>query len=89
MQETSLYNKVVSVTSTYLGPAADRFISRQIVDHLKKKPEKLKKADLLELLSWLKPAMGILTEDPELVDEYLYQLASLVDRVVTKTVRRS
>jgi hypothetical protein len=84
MGESSLYNRVVSVTSAYLGPAADRFISRQIVDHLKKKPEKLDKKDLIELLNWIKPAMGILTEDQIMVDEYLAKLASLVAGVGSK-----
>jgi hypothetical protein len=85
MSETSLYNKVVKITSEYLGVSADRFISRSIVDHLNKKPEKLKIPDLIELLNWIKPAMGILTEDSLLVDKYLREMNKLIESFTNKT----
>ena len=40
----SLYLKVVRITDHYLGPAADRFIRRQIENHLNKHPEELAQA---------------------------------------------
>jgi hypothetical protein len=72
-----LYENVVSVTQTYLGPAADRFITRQIRNHLRKAPERLVKKDLADLIDWIRVAMGFLTEDHELIDEYIKNLEGL------------
>ncbi len=72
-----LYDKVVRVTQVYLGPAADRFISRQIRNHLHKAPEALSHDDLLALIDWIRLAVSLLTEDGEIVDEYAKQLERL------------
>jgi hypothetical protein len=80
----TLYKKVVVITSVYLGPAADRFIARHIVNHLNKNPEKLAKDDINELVNWIKPAMGILTEDSRLVDDYIDKIIELGERSGTK-----
>jgi hypothetical protein len=77
MSSSSLYREVVDATAVYLGPAADRFISRQIVGHLDKAPEKLKKGDLKELIKWIKPAIALLTEDTRVVDSYIDSLSTL------------
>lgn len=77
MRSSSLYNEVVETTAVYLGSAADRFISRQIVGHLNKAPEKLMKADLNELIKWIKPAMALLTDDSEMLDRYIDNLSNL------------
>ena len=47
----TLYSDVVDITYDYLGPAADRFVTRQIRSHLGKAPEELKKRDLRDLIS--------------------------------------
>ena len=41
LRDTLLYDKVVRITHVYLGPAADRFIARQVENHLHKEPEQL------------------------------------------------
>ena len=74
----SLYKDVVEATAVYLGPAADRFITRQIVGHLDKAPEKLKKNDLRDLIKWIKPAMALLTEDTRMVDKYIDSLTGII-----------
>lgn len=79
MDSDSLYKHVVDATAICLGPAADRFISRNIVGHLGKSPEKLKKNDLEELIKWIKPAMALLTEDTHLVDSYIENLKLLTE----------
>ena len=76
-QTISLYDKVVKVTHVYLGPAADRFIARQVENHLRKPPEKLSEADLLGLIAWIRLAVSLLTDDTEIVDEYTAQLEKL------------
>jgi hypothetical protein len=73
----SLYRRVVKVTHIYLGPAADRFISRQVQNHLNKDPEELSNADLIVLLGWIRGAISMLTEDSVLVEEYINQLEKL------------
>lgn len=73
-----LYMRVISITQNYLGPAADRFVSRQIRNHLSKDPEQLAKVDLVALIDWIRVAMGYITEDDELVCEYVKSLKELL-----------
>jgi len=73
----SLYDKVVRITNVYLGPAADRFIARQVQNHLHKPPEDLSQTDLLKLIDWIRVAVSLLTDDSEIVEEYATQLQRL------------
>jgi hypothetical protein len=73
----SLYNRVVDITTEYLGPAADRFVNRQIRNHLKKNPEQLRPRDLGELINWIKLTMALLTDDTDIVSEYIAELRRL------------
>jgi hypothetical protein len=77
-----LYEKVVRVTHVYLGPAADRFIARQVQNHLHKSPEELSEADLLKLIDWIRAAVSLLTEDSAIVEEYAGQLERLAQPVI-------
>ncbi len=74
---STLYDRVVQTTHVYLGPAADRFIARQVQSHLHKPPEKLTKDDLLKLIDWIRVAVSLLTDDGEVVEEYIEQLQKL------------
>jgi len=67
----------VRVTHVYLGPAADRFIDRQVQNHLHKAPRELSQSDLDRLIDWIRAAMSLLTEDSEIVEEYTRQLERL------------
>lgn len=73
----SLYVRVVQITHIYLGPAADRFIDRQVQNHLDKDPKKLTIADLELLIDWIRVAVSLLTDDSEIVEEYVAQLKRL------------
>lgn len=75
--DANLYERVVRVTRIYLGPAADRFIGRQIESHLGKDPEKLTEQDLLQLVDWIRVAVSLLTDNEEIVEEYIAQLKRL------------
>ena len=77
LKNTMLYDKVVRVTNVYLGPAADRFIARQVQNHLHKPPEELSNKDLLMLIDWIRVAVSLLTDDSELIEEYAAQLHKL------------
>ncbi len=75
--DLTLYDKVVRVTHVYLGPAADRFIIRQVQNHLHKQPDDLSVADLGKLVDWIRVAVSLLTDDSELVEEYIDELTKL------------
>lgn len=76
---SKLYDKVVRITHVYLGPAAERFIARQVENHLHKSPEQLTSADLVGLIDWIKAVVSLLTEDNEIVEEYAAELQKLAD----------
>ena len=75
--KTDTYDQVVRITHVYLGPAADRFISRQVQNHLHKQPEQLTYADLDRLIDWIRVAVSLITEDSEIIEEYTLQLQRL------------
>jgi hypothetical protein len=74
-----VYNEVVEITRDYLGPAADRFLARQIRFHLKKVPDKLSVNDIPRLVEWVSVSIAILTEDRKLVDENTSRIKSLTE----------
>ena len=77
---TTLYDQVVKVTHVYLGPAADRFIVRQVQNHLHKDPSEITSSDLLHLIDWIRVAVSLLTDDSEIIEEYTIQLQQLAQR---------
>lgn len=77
MTHQDLYDRIVAITSEYLGPAANRFIDRQITNHLDKDPEEVTKDDLEKLVEWSRISLAYLTEDITIVDEFSKRLISL------------
>lgn len=73
----SLYDDVVTITYDYLGPAADRFVVRQIRNHLRKNPEELQRKDLQGLMDWIQLAMRLISSDTEAIDRYMTDLQAL------------
>lgn len=73
------YTKVVKVSTEYLGPAAERFVDRQIINHLGKTPEQLTPKDIYALIDWMKVAMSVLSEDRELAEEYTMKLKEIAN----------
>jgi hypothetical protein len=78
--DLSLYKRVVQVTHVYLGPAAERFIARQVQNHIHKEPEQLSNRDLLKLIDWIRVAVSLLTEDSAIIEEYTHQLELLATK---------
>lgn len=76
-ESNSLYQSVLNITTDYLGPAAQRFVDRQIDGHLNKKPGNLTKADIKKLVEWSRVSMSLLTDDEQLVDGYVRSLTKL------------
>lgn len=77
MDHVTLYQEVVTITHTYLGPAADRFIARQVQNHLHKQPEDITRDDLRKLIDWIRLAVSFLTEDSQIIEEYIDELTQL------------
>lgn len=73
------YDKILEITTDYLGPAAERFVSRQINSHLKKQPETLQKADIPMLAIRIRSGLFVLTQDIEIVDEAFHRISALGD----------
>lgn len=80
MANTSIYDDVVSITYEYLGPAADRFVVRQIRNHLQKDPSQLRREDLRQLIDWIQLAMRLISNDTEVVDRYVADLERIARR---------
>jgi hypothetical protein len=76
-ESSSIYDQVVRVTHVYLGPAADRFIARQVENHLHKAPQELTKADLAGLIDWIQVVVSLLTDDKGVIEEYTTELRKL------------
>lgn len=73
----SLFDEVVVITERYLGPAARRFIARQVSFHLNKAPEALMSTDIPQLVEWTKATLALLTEDKSMVDGFAQEVMKL------------
>jgi hypothetical protein len=78
-KDTTFYARVVKITYDYLGPAADRFVSRQVRNHLDKEPEELEKHELAGMIDWFSMAMAILSGDERVVHRYKADLQALAE----------
>jgi hypothetical protein len=73
-----LYQRAIEVASTYLGPASERFLKRQITQHLEKDPEALSSNDIPELAKWVHVSVGPSVADPKVADSFRQELLGLV-----------
>jgi len=80
-----LYEQVIRITHVYFGPAAERFIARQVNNHLHKAPEMLNADDLANLIDWIHLAVSMITDNTEIVEEYTSQLRKLARPMPSKT----
>lgn len=83
-KKAALYDEVVAITSDYLGPAGQRFVDRQIQNHLKKEPDELRPQDMSKLIDWLRISFAFLTEDRHIIDEVTTRLANLSPKASTR-----
>lgn len=79
MPTITVYDQVVKVTHVYLGPAAERFIDRQVQNHLHKEPSAITSQDLSKLIDWIGMAVSLLTDDAGIIEEYIGRLRKLAD----------
>lgn len=59
----TVYEKVVSVSKVYLGPATEAFIARQCKSHLNKEAPQLAQGDLADLAKWVEIGVRLLLTD--------------------------
>ncbi len=76
-KSSNVYQRVIETTQTYLGPAAERFIDRQVKNHLDKEPHQLIAEDISKLIDWIRISVSFLTEDSQLIEEYVHQLRQI------------
>lgn len=80
----SYYTSVVTVTEEFLGPAAERFIRRQIEFHCEKTPESIDKKDVLKLRNSLGVALGLLISDKQIVRDAEMKFDNIAEQKETK-----
>lgn len=76
-KKDTLFKQVVHITQDYLGPAADRFVTRQLESHLHKDPRKLEPGDLVNVIEWLRLSLAFITDDKDILHEYTSRLKAL------------
>lgn len=76
-----MYTEAINIASDYLGPAAKRFVDRQITAHLKKaNPQDLSKEDMPKLIEWIRISLSLLTEEQKVIDECVARLEELKEK---------
>lgn len=83
---SNLAEEAIVITKEYLGPAAGRFINKQISFHLEKDPADLTPQDIPKLVEWVNISLALLTEDKRMVEECSGRLAGLT-KVPAKVIR--
>jgi hypothetical protein len=73
------YQKVLEITKDYLGPAAERFVDRQINSHLRKPPQELLRTDIPMLALRIRSGLVVLSKDEQLVQEAFRRLTAVAD----------
>lgn len=71
------FESIVKVTEKYLGPAAERFIRRQIEFHLEKEPSSITFQDINKLKSNIGVALSLLVNDKTIVDQAMRDIESI------------
>ncbi len=73
------YKNIVTITADYLGPAAYRFVDRQIQRYLNKNPEQLEKKDIPMLAIRIRSGLIVLTKDEDTVAEAFNRIAAVAN----------
>ncbi len=61
----TLKDEMMKVAVEYMGPAAERFMKRQVKSHLNKTLTTISKEDLPELAKWIEISAGLLIDKEE------------------------
>ena len=73
-----MYDEAIKIASDYLGPAAKRFVDRQITAHLQKpNPQDLAPEDMPKFIEWIRISLSLLTEDQKVIEDCVARLKTL------------
>ncbi len=76
-QDALLAVSVVEIAEDYLGPSASRFMERLAQNHLGMHLSRVTSKDMQKLIRWTRVSAAILTDDTELVSEFVDRLSRL------------
>lgn len=79
MTGVSIYDQLVSATSELLGPASERFIDRQISNHLHIKPQEITASEVKELAHWIRVSMSVLSNDHATLHNYEQEIQRICE----------
>ena len=79
---SSLYIQVIKASEQYLGPASERFMRRQIENHLKILPEEITQKDIPKLVEWTRLAFSMLTKDADQINHFMDELLALSENAI-------
>jgi hypothetical protein len=86
MVKTLYYQSIVEITQDYLGPAAGRFVDRQIRSYLNKSPEEINRKDIPMLALRIRSGLVVLTHDKDTVEECFRRITAIADNSHTQIV---
>lgn len=69
-----LFDRIVVATTEYMGPAANRFLVRQIRAHLNKDPKDITSEDVVRLTEWISAEISLFTQDSAMVENFTKDL---------------
>ena len=78
--EKLYYDQILQIIKDYLGPAAERFLTRQINSHFRKNHDELDKGDIQPLAIRIRSGLLVLTRDEAIVEEAYHRIAALADQ---------
>lgn len=76
-KSNTLYSELIDVFYDYLGPAAQRFLDREIEAHLGKKPDDITREDIPKIHEWSRLAIALLAEDQQTVNNFSESIMAL------------
>jgi hypothetical protein len=77
VEQETLYDKIIVISEDYFGPVAARCVQRIISNHIGKKPKQIEPKDMPELITWIKLAAAMVTDEAEIIGEFEQRLKSL------------
>jgi hypothetical protein len=76
-KKVTVCRHVTLIAEDYLGPSAPRFIERLSTNHLGKPSKELTSGDIAELMKWARLAAAMLTDDKDLIKEFMSRLGGI------------
>ncbi len=72
------YEKIVNIVQDYLGPAASRFVDKQLDFHLNRKDKNIRQSEVIRVGEWMRVGLALITQDKKIVEECFSRIEKLV-----------